>query len=71
MARRHQGLLWTQRTGPAPPGPRPTHVEETNPYSGYSQRAISVRDIMNHENIYASSFTIFIAQLPIANSEYF
>ena len=41
--------MWTQRTGSAPPGTRPTDVEETNPYSGWPQRAISLRDIMNHE----------------------
>ena len=34
MAGRHQRLLWMQRTGPVSPGARPTHVEETNPYSG-------------------------------------
>ena len=49
MAGRHQGLVWKQRTGPAPPGARPTDVEEINPYSGCPQRAISLRDIMNHE----------------------
>ena len=50
MAERHQGLVWTQRTGPAPPGARPTHVEETNSYSSWPQRAISLRDIMNHKS---------------------
>ena len=49
MAGRYQGLVWTQHTGPAPPGARPTDVKETNPYSGWPQRAISLRDIMDHE----------------------
>ena len=48
MTGRYQGLVWTQRTGPAPSGARPTDVEETNPYSGWLQWAISLRDIMNH-----------------------
>ena len=49
MARRHQELVWTQRTGSAPPGTRLMDVEETNLYSGWPQWAISLRDIMNHE----------------------
>ena len=57
MAGRHQELVWTQRTGSAPPGARPTDVEETNPYSGWPQRAISLRDIMNHEIKQKSSLT--------------
>ena len=42
-------MYYTQRTGPASPGARPMDVEEANLYSGWSQRAISLRDIMNHE----------------------
>ena len=52
MAGRHQELVWTQRTGPALSGTRPTDVEETNPYSGWPQRAISIRDIMNEYKDY-------------------
>ena len=49
MAERHQEMVWTKRTGSVPPGTRSTDVEETNPYSGWPQRTISLRDIMNHE----------------------
>ena len=42
--------MWTQRTRPVPQGTRPTEMEETNPYSGWPQRAISLRDIKNQES---------------------
>ena len=42
--------VWTQWTGTAASGARPTDVEETNSCSGWPQRAISLRDIMNHES---------------------
>ena len=59
MAGRHQGLVWMQRAGPAPPGARPTDVEEANQYSGWPQRATSLRDIMNHESYFKTSFPLY------------
>ena len=50
MAGRHQGLVWTQQTRPAPPGARSTDAEETYPYNGCPQRAIGLRGITNHES---------------------
>ena len=59
MAGRHLRLVWIQCTRPVPPGTRSMDMEENNSSSGWPQRAISLRDIMNHE-IALFLFTIII-----------
>ncbi|CAF4262036.1 unnamed protein product [Rotaria magnacalcarata] len=68
MAGRHQRLVWTQWTRPVPPSARPTDMEETNPYSGWPQRAISLWDIMNHESYNAIEKITFVYLISLLNN---